>query len=119
MSIPYIPLRHQSRLPLPVNGPSQTNGEQQSTDHADAVSPFISYAGEVVDPENFRNPEKSKLFDVGAFLARHTKDKRGPEVFAAAKALKQELGYKKVGAVGFCYGGWAVFQLAAKGGFDI
>lgn len=26
-----------------------------------------------------------------------------------------ELGIRKVGAVGFCYGGWAVFHLAAQG----
>lgn len=65
-----------------------------------------------------RDPEKLKAFDVGAFLGRHNKAKRGPEVFAAAKALKAELGYKKVGAIGFCYGGWAAFQLGDKGGFN-
>lgn len=69
-------------------------------------------------PEKLRDPEKVKEFDVGAFLARHSKAKRGPEIFAAAKALKHELGFKKVGALGFCYGGWAVFQLGAKGRFN-
>ena len=65
-----------------------------------------------------RDPEKLKAFDVGAFLARHNKSIRGPEVFAAAKALKAELGYKKVGVIGFCYGGWAAFQLGGKGGAE-
>lgn len=61
------------------------------------------------------DPVKFAAFDIGAFLGRNGKATRGPEVFACAKALKQELGFKKVGAVGFCYGGWAAFQLGAKG----
>ncbi|KAJ9639107.1 hypothetical protein H2204_004015 [Knufia peltigerae] len=83
---------------------------------ADATVYLVDFfGGEIVPPENLEDPEKAKHFDVGAFLGRHDKDKRGPEIFAAAKALKNELGYKKVGAIGFCYGGWAVFQLGAKG----
>ena len=38
-----------------------------------------------------------------------------PEIEAYVKSLKQEHGFKKVGAIGFCWGGWAVFQLGAKG----
>jgi hypothetical protein len=49
-----------------------------------------------------------KKLDIGAFVGRNSKDIRGPEIFAAAKALK--LQYKKVGAVGYCYGGWAAFR---------
>lgn len=48
-------------------------------------------------------------------MNRHAKDKRYPEMVACAKALKGELGFKKVGAIGFCWGGWAVFQLGGKG----
>jgi len=83
----------------------------------DPVTPTISYDGEVVDPDCLHDPEKAKHFDVMAFLARHNKEKRGPAIFAAATALRQEHGYKRIGAVGFCYGGWAVFQLGAKGAF--
>ena len=54
-----------------------------------------------------------KKLDIPDFLGRNSKDIRGPEIFAAAKALKAQ--YKKVGAVGYCYGGWACFQLGAKG----
>lgn len=74
-----------------------------------------SFDGEVVTPETMEDPEKFKAFDIGAFLGRHGKDIRGPEIFACAKALKQELGFKKLGAVGFCFGGWAVFRLGAQG----
>lgn len=62
------------------------------------------------------DPEKSKSFDLKAFLhVRNPKEKRFPEMVACAKALKQEHGFKKVGAIGYCYGGWAVFQLGGKG----
>ncbi|CAL5870070.1 uncharacterized protein PFLUO_LOCUS4304 [Penicillium psychrofluorescens] len=37
---------------------------------------------------------------------------REPEIFACAKALRAQ--YKRVAAIGFCYGGWAVFRLGAK-----
>jgi len=73
------------------------------------------FGGEVVSPDMLEDPEKAKTFDIMAFIGRHSKEIREPEIFACAKALKQELGFKKVGAVGFCYGGWAVFRLAAKG----
>jgi dienelactone hydrolase len=57
--------------------------------------------------------EKMKAIDLPGFLRRHSKELRGPEIFACAKVLKSE--YKKVGAVGYCWGGWGCFQLAAKG----
>ena len=72
-----------------------------------------SYDGEVVDPEALSNPEKREKFDLMAFLGRNSKDKRFPEIEACAKELKSQ--YKKVGAIGFCWGAWAVFRLAGKG----
>ncbi|KAK0880995.1 hypothetical protein LTR87_005116 [Friedmanniomyces endolithicus] len=36
-----------------------------------------------------------------------------PKSFACAKKLRAE--YKKLGAIGYCYGGWAVCRLGAKG----
>ena len=49
------------------------------------------------------------------FLGRNSKEVRCPEIENCAKALKQEHGFKKLGAIGFCWGGWAVFQLGGKG----
>ncbi|KAF2170326.1 hypothetical protein M409DRAFT_64109 [Zasmidium cellare ATCC 36951] len=43
----------------------------------------------------------------------NSREIREPEIFACARKLRSE--YKKVGAVGFCWGGWAVFRLGAKG----
>lgn len=61
------------------------------------------------------DPEKAKAFDLMAFIGRHSKSIRMPEITACATALKKQLGFKKVGAIGFCYGAWACFQLGAKG----
>ncbi|KAH8665940.1 dienelactone hydrolase family protein [Tricladium varicosporioides] len=51
-------------------------------------------------------------FDVYSFIAKHSRAIREPEIFACARELKGK--YKKVGAVGFCYGGWACLRLASS-----
>jgi len=73
------------------------------------------YDGEVVDPARLAPDYKGEPFDRDTFLNTNNKETRQPEVFACAATLKQELGFKKVGAIGFCWGGWAIFRLAAKG----
>lgn len=55
--------------------------------------------------------EEGKL-DLRGFLGRHRKVIRQPEMFACAGDLKQR--YRKVGAVGYCWGGWGCFQLGDK-----
>ncbi|GAM87178.1 hypothetical protein ANO11243_051990 [Dothideomycetidae sp. 11243] len=50
---------------------------------------------------------------IGKFMGANTKDIRKPELFAVAKELKSK--YKRVGATGYCWGGWACFQLGGKG----
>jgi dienelactone hydrolase len=54
-----------------------------------------------------------KEIDMPGFVGRNNKDLRWPEMLACAKALKAS--YTKVGAIGYCYGGWGCFRLAAKG----
>lgn len=54
-------------------------------------------------------------FDLMEFLGRHNKDVSFPKVESVAKSLKTDHGFQKLGAIGFCWGGWAVFQLGAKG----
>ncbi|KAL8688572.1 MAG: hypothetical protein Q9218_005551 [Villophora microphyllina] len=73
------------------------------------------FDGEVVAEQTLTNPEKRKDFDISAWAARHSKDKRGPTIFEAARALKRDHKFKTVGVVGYCYGGWASFQLGGKG----
>ncbi|KAF5010617.1 hypothetical protein FDECE_3219 [Fusarium decemcellulare] len=69
------------------------------------------FGGEFVHPDALSDPEVAKTFDLRAFLGRNTKEIRWPEIKAAAQTLKAQ--YSKVAAIGFCYGGWACFQLAA------
>ncbi|ODH48523.1 hypothetical protein GX48_05391 [Paracoccidioides brasiliensis] len=53
------------------------------------------------------------LINLASSMKNNSREIREPENFACAKALRQK-SYKKVGAIGFCYGGWAVFRLGAK-----
>lgn len=69
------------------------------------------FDGEVLDPDVLSDPEKSKNFDLKAFIGRHAKDIRWPEIKQHAQTLQSR--YAKVGAIGFCYGGWAILRLAA------
>lgn len=71
-----------------------------------------SFGGEVVDPEALEDPKRREAFDLMGFLGRNSKDVRFPEITAVAKELKSQ--YKKVGAIGYCYGAWACFQLGSK-----
>lgn len=50
--------------------------------------------------------------DLGAFLKRNSKDVRGPEIIRFAESLKSS--YSRIGAIGYCYGGWAVFHLGSN-----
>jgi dienelactone hydrolase len=50
--------------------------------------------------------------DVPGFIKKNTREIREPEIFECAKALREK--YDKVAAIGFCFGGWAVFRLGAK-----
>lgn len=46
-----------------------------------------------------------------AFVRKNGRDVREPELFECAKTLRR--GFAKVGAAGFCYGGWACLRLAS------
>lgn len=50
--------------------------------------------------------------DLPAFRERNARQIREPEIFKCARALRER--YDVVVAVGFCYGGWAVFRLGAQ-----
>ncbi|KAL9043769.1 MAG: hypothetical protein Q9214_003053 [Letrouitia sp. 1 TL-2023] len=68
------------------------------------------FEGEIVSEDMLFDPEKSKKFDLMAFIGRHGKD-TFPTISGCVRALKEKRGFKKVGAIGYCWGGWAVFQL--------
>jgi dienelactone hydrolase len=68
----------------------------------------------VVKPEMMSPDYKGEPFDLMAFIGKHSKEKSFVEVEACVKALRSEHGFKKIGAIGFCYGGYAMFRLASK-----
>jgi dienelactone hydrolase len=68
-----------------------------------------SFGGEVISPEVFEDPAKRAAFNIPEFIGRNSKEIRFPEIKANAQELKKQ--YKKVGAIGYCYGAWAVFKL--------
>lgn len=70
------------------------------------------FGGEELDKETVLAGHFHKI-DLVAFRSRNDRHIREPEIFACAKALREEKGFKKIGAVGYCYGGWAVLRLAA------
>ena len=86
--------------------PNQTHGSCKNV---------ASFAGEVVRQEDYDSGKIDMEDFLPKFLARHPKELRFPEIESCARSLKQEHGFKKVGAMAFCWGGWAVFQLGAKG----
>ena len=50
--------------------------------------------------------------DLPGFLGRNSREIREPEMAAFVRTLRSEKGFDKVGVIGYCYGGWAVFRLA-------
>ncbi|KIW18961.1 hypothetical protein PV08_03250 [Exophiala spinifera] len=73
------------------------------------------FGGESLGPfETIADPTQWHKLDLAGFMSRNTKDIRTPEIFECARALRTQHEYKRVGAIGFCFGGWAVFRLGAK-----
>lgn len=70
------------------------------------------FGGEIII-DSLLDAEKRKSFDLMSFLGRNPKELRYPEIQAVLAEIKSA-GHTKTGAIGFCYGGWAVFQLAAS-----
>lgn len=54
----------------------------------------------------------SGRFDFAAFKARNDKPIRRPEIYAAARKLREH--YPRLGVIGFCFGGWSGLDLASK-----
>ena len=50
--------------------------------------------------------------DLPTFRKNNTKAIRTPEITSFAQHLRTQ--HRRIGAIGFCYGGWAVFHLGSK-----
>lgn len=69
------------------------------------------FHGEALDVD-LLGAGKFDQLDLPGFMTRHGREVREPELFACARALREK--HAVVGAVGYCYGGWAVFRLGAR-----
>jgi len=74
----------------------------------------------VVAPDYFEGEPapadlNSKNFDFIAWLSRHNQSKVDPILENTIKYMKTELGVKKIGATGYCFGGRYVARTLAKG----
>lgn len=56
--------------------------------------------------------ERFAEIDLPGFFETNNRDAREPELFECAHALRTQ--YKRLGAVGYCYGGWACLRLGAE-----
>ncbi|KAF3766503.1 dienelactone hydrolase family protein [Cryphonectria parasitica EP155] len=69
------------------------------------------FDGEILPIQAMLKDEWYKV-DVAGFMQTNGRKAREPGVFACARVLRDK--YKHVGAVGFCYGGWAAFRLGSR-----
>jgi dienelactone hydrolase len=69
------------------------------------------FGGEVLDFEAVDNEQWHRI-DLPGMMQRNSRQVREPEILKCARTLRSK--YKTLGAIGFCWGGWAVFRLGAK-----
>ncbi|KAI0017016.1 dienelactone hydrolase family protein [Xylariomycetidae sp. FL0641] len=70
------------------------------------------FGGDAVPAAVARGGRSASSFDLAGFVQRHWRDVHEGAILQAARALRGA--FARVGAVGFCYGGWAVCRLAAR-----
>jgi dienelactone hydrolase len=71
------------------------------------------FGGEVVPVEPVLAGRFGEI-DLPSIMARNAREIREPEIVGFARALRGTGRYERVGAIGFCYGGWAVFRLGSQ-----
>ncbi|KAG7289290.1 hypothetical protein NEMBOFW57_005656 [Staphylotrichum longicolle] len=71
------------------------------------------FGGEVVSFEALSAGRWDEI-DLEGWRARNARAVREPEIVAFARVLKESGRYERVGAIGFCWGGWTVLRLGAR-----
>ncbi|CAK7202237.1 hypothetical protein SEUCBS139899_004959 [Sporothrix eucalyptigena] len=99
----------------------QNPNVQLMADHYASESGATVFVPDFFDGDRLKREEYPELTDqqffathLMPFISRHTREIREKDIFKVARALRRDLGFEKVVAIGFCYGGWAVMRLAAK-----
>ncbi|KAH8586909.1 Alpha/Beta hydrolase protein [Bisporella sp. PMI_857] len=70
------------------------------------------FGGEILPADILRDFSRFGELDMKGFMARNSKANRESEILSCARVLRPR--YKRVGVIGFCFGGWGVFRLGAK-----
>ena len=86
----------------------------QTTDHSTSFhgNPVpVDCINNVKEGDKFRMA-RSPDFDWDGWFATNAVDVRMPEILASARLIRSQ--YPKLGAVGYCWGGAAMFKLASK-----
>ena len=69
------------------------------------------------DPVQLNSPEG---FELNTWLKDHDTDRVDPVINQVLKVMRGEMGVKRLGAVGYCFGGkYVVRGLAESGGMDV
>jgi dienelactone hydrolase len=87
---------------------------QRDMQITDLTRSLFSFGGEVLPLELLLDQGRWGELDLPAFMDRNSKLIREPEIFKCAESLRHDHKYSTLGAIGFCFGGWAVFRLGAK-----
>lgn len=66
----------------------------------------------MIPPEIVRDNSRLAAFDLESFKEKNDKDVRWPELLSCVEVLRSK--YKRVGIIGYCYGGWSSFRLGSK-----
>ena len=59
----------------------------------------------MIPSEIIRDNSRLAAFDLTGFQKHNAKEIRWPELLSCVKALRSQ--YKRVGVLGYCYGGWS------------
>lgn len=70
---------------------------------------LYSFGGEVIDSVLVRDQSRWGEIDFAGFVSRNSKENRWAEIKSCAEALRKT--YKRIGVIGYCFGGWSSFQL--------
>lgn len=70
------------------------------------------FGGQVISPEILRDFKRWGEFDLQKWHKDNDKDVRWPELLSSAQALRKK--HKRIGVIGYCYGGWSSFRLGSR-----
>ena len=80
-----------------------------------AAAGYFVVAPDLFHGDPVHEDAMKKGFSFPPWIAKHGTDVIDPVIANTIKALREEYGVKKIGAVGYCFGGRYVLRFLAKG----